>query len=222
MCCTRLAANTAFKKSPFWHHRTTLSGYIFGTKACIDNWKTKLDKQQYLLHISWLTDTDTLSLDITALAVSSAAWQHSTDNNMVNLLMAETCWRVWGTPANFNSFRVLAALLHGILVLGISQTLRRWTEGATLGRAAITLGIGPHSSFVIVFPFLTKRLAWGTSPEWPCCVEWDVRPQLSQSTWPVISAPIGMTPLEFHQVLWHQKTKSPSANIWLCFHEMTF
>jgi len=27
------------KKSPFWHHRTTLSGYIFGTKACINNRK---------------------------------------------------------------------------------------------------------------------------------------------------------------------------------------
>jgi len=27
---------------------------------------------------------------------------------------------VWGTPANFNGFRVLAALLHGTLVLGVS------------------------------------------------------------------------------------------------------
>jgi len=35
---------------------------------------------------------------------------------MVNfgLLTDEICWRVWGTPANFNEFRVLAALLHGI------------------------------------------------------------------------------------------------------------
>ena len=29
---------------------------------------------------------------------------------------------VWGTPANFNGFRVLAALLHGTPVLGVSQT----------------------------------------------------------------------------------------------------
>jgi len=44
--------------------------------------------------------------------------------NMVNfgLLTAEICWRVWGTPANFNGFRVLAALLHGTLVVGVSQT----------------------------------------------------------------------------------------------------
>jgi len=47
------------------------------------------------------------------------------------LLTAEICWRVWGTHANFNGFRVLAALLHGTLIVGISQTLRRWTEGAT-------------------------------------------------------------------------------------------
>ena len=30
-------------KSPSAHHRTTLSGYIFATKACIDNWKNLLN-----------------------------------------------------------------------------------------------------------------------------------------------------------------------------------
>jgi len=29
---------------------------------------------------------------------------------------------VWGTPANFNEFRILAALLHVTLVVGVSQT----------------------------------------------------------------------------------------------------
>ena len=105
MCCTRLAENTGRKKSPFWHHRTNLSGYILGTKACIDNRK-KLVKRKYLLHMP---------------------------DNMVNfgLLTPEICWRVWGTPANFNWIRVLATLLHGTLVVSVSQTLRRWTEGAT-------------------------------------------------------------------------------------------
>jgi len=37
-------------------------------------------------------------------------------------LAAEIRWRVWGTPANFNRFRVLAALLHGTVVVGVSQT----------------------------------------------------------------------------------------------------
>ena len=36
-----------------------------------------------------------------------------------------------GTPANLNGFHLLAALLHGTLVVGVSQTLRRLTEGAT-------------------------------------------------------------------------------------------
>jgi len=46
---------------------------------------------------------------------------------MVNfgLLVAEIGWRVWGTLANFNGFRVLAALLPGTLLVGVSQTLRR-------------------------------------------------------------------------------------------------
>ena len=45
-------------------------------------------------------------------------------DNMVNfgLLTAEICWRVWGTPANFNGFRVLAALLHGNILVDVSQT----------------------------------------------------------------------------------------------------
>ena len=52
-------------------------------------------------------------------------------HNMVNfgLLTAEICWRVWGTPANFNGFRVLAALLHGTLVVGVSQ------QGRSVGGA---------------------------------------------------------------------------------------
>jgi len=40
------------------------------------------------------------------------------------LLMAEIVSLVWGTPANFNGFRVFAALLHGTPVLGVSQTVR--------------------------------------------------------------------------------------------------
>ena len=52
MCCTWLAGNAARKKSPSAHHRTTLSGYIFATKARINNRKKKLVKQQYLLQMS--------------------------------------------------------------------------------------------------------------------------------------------------------------------------
>ena len=43
---------------------------------------------------------------------------------MVNFgpLAAEIVSLVWGAPGNFNGFRVLAALLHGTLVVGVSQT----------------------------------------------------------------------------------------------------
>jgi len=97
MCRARLAENTGRKKSPFWHHRTNLSGCIFAAEACIDNRKKNL-----------------LNADTSSIC----------PYNIVNfgLLTAKICWRVWGTPANFNGFRVLAALLHGTLVVGVSET----------------------------------------------------------------------------------------------------
>ena len=63
---------------------------------------------------------------------------------MVNFgpLAAEIASLVCGTPANFNGFRVLAALLHGIPVVGV------------FGRATITLGIGPHSSIFIILSYV--------------------------------------------------------------------
>jgi len=91
MCCARPAGKAGPKNhqnSPSGHHRTTLSGYIFATKARSDNRK-KIIKHQYILHMS---------------------------HNMANFgpLTAEIGLPVWGTAANFNGFRVLAALLHGI------------------------------------------------------------------------------------------------------------
>jgi len=85
------------QKSPSGHHRTTLSGYIFATKACIDNRKKNL-----------------LSRNISSTC----------PHNMVNFgpLAAEIVSLVWGTSGNFNGFRVLAALLDGTLVVGVSQT----------------------------------------------------------------------------------------------------
>ena len=66
---------------------------------------------------------------------------------MVNfgLLAAEIVSLVLGTPANFNGFRVLAALLHGTVV-GASAKLCGVEQRVPpiFGRAAITLGIGPH------------------------------------------------------------------------------
>jgi len=67
---------------------------------------------------------------------------------MVNFgpLAAEILSLVWGTPGTFNGFRVLTALLHGTLVVGVSQINCGVEQRAPpiFGRAAITLGIGPH------------------------------------------------------------------------------
>ena len=57
---------------------------------------------------------------------------------MVNLgpLAAEIVSLVWSTPGNFNGFRILAALLHGTLVVGVSQTaaLNRGRHRYSAGR----------------------------------------------------------------------------------------
>ena len=81
------------------HHRTALSGYIFATKAYIDSRKNSLCSN-----------------------ISPTCC-----HNMANFgtLTVEIGSGVWGTLANFNGFRVLAALLQGTLVEGVSQTLRR-------------------------------------------------------------------------------------------------
>jgi len=64
---------------------------------------------------------------------------------------AEICWRVCGTSENFNGFHVLTALLNGTLVVGVSQTLWCWKRAQPIfGRAAITLGIDAHSSFLSI------------------------------------------------------------------------
>jgi len=79
---------------------------------------------------------------------------------MVNFgpLTAEICWRVWGTPANFNGFRVFAALLHGTLVVGVSQTLRRWTEGATYIRQG-DHHVGHWPTFLELFYFTRSLIS---------------------------------------------------------------
>jgi len=103
-CCTRLAEKIGCrlrvaKISASGHHLTTLSGCIFAIKALSTIGKSLLNSN-----------------------VSPTC-----PYNMVNFgpLTAEIGLPVWGTPAHFNGFSVLAALLHGTLVVGVSQTFRR-------------------------------------------------------------------------------------------------
>jgi len=86
MRCARLAGNAGPKKSPSGHHRTTLLRYVFVNNARIDNRKNLL----------------------------SSNTSFTCPDNTVNFgpLTAEMGSGVWGTPANFYGFRVLAALLY--------------------------------------------------------------------------------------------------------------
>ena len=103
MCCMRFAENTACKKSPKSRHLGTIAQLCQAISS-------------QLRHVS------TIGKNLLSSSISSTC-----PHNMVNFgpLTAEICWPVWRTPANFNGFRVLAALLRGIPVLGISGTLRR-------------------------------------------------------------------------------------------------
>jgi len=106
MCCARLTGNAGPQKSPSGHHCGTFSGYIFATEAHIDKRGKKLVKQQCLPQMcSQYGELRPIS-----------GWD----------LLASL-----GHPADFDGFHVLAALLHGTLVVGVSQTLRRWIEGVT-------------------------------------------------------------------------------------------
>ena len=69
------------------------------------------------------------------------------------------------TPANFNGFRVLAALLHGILVVGISQTLRRWTEGTTYIRQG-DHHVGHWPTVLVIIIIIITHTCTYTHGEW--------------------------------------------------------
>ena len=214
MCCTRLAENTAPKsrqKSPSGHHRTNFPA-ISSQLRHISTIGKKLVKQH----------SNVFSICL---------------HNIANFgrLTAEIISLFWGTPANFNGFRVLPSLLkrrrspeanqtlhdawpspglvhyiytfggychlmefcqvqnslyvqvlrspilealHGTPAAGVSQTLWRGTRNgitelsqrvpSIFGRAAITLGIGPHSGLYIIY--LGNRFFGPSRPACALCL----------------------------------------------------
>jgi len=125
------------QKSPSGHLRTTLSGYIFTTKAHIDNRKKNL--------------------------LSSNMFS-TCPHNMVNFgtLAAEIDPVDWGTPANFNRFRVLVALLHDIYSSG------RQPNFAALNRGRHLCAAGRPSRWalahILVYLFIYAPFS-GTHPQ---------------------------------------------------------
>jgi len=98
----QLAENTGCKKSPKIRHLCTIAQLCLAISLQLRHVSTtrkKIVKQQYLPTCHY---------------------------NIVNFgpLAAEIGLLVWGTPANFNGFHLLAALMHGTLVVGIMETLR--------------------------------------------------------------------------------------------------
>jgi len=96
MCSARLAGNAAPQKSPKSRHLGTIAQLCRAMSS-------------QLRHVTTIRK-NLLNANI------FPTWPH----NMVNFgpLATEICWQVWGTPANFNGFCVLAALLHGTLAVG--------------------------------------------------------------------------------------------------------
>ena len=127
MCGTRLAENAGPKKSPE-----------------IATWAPS---QAYLHNQGTYRQSEKKFLSSN---MSSRCSQ--TSHNVVNFgpLTAEIGSRVWGTAANFNGFHVLAALLHGSQVVSVSQTLRRWTEGATYVRHG-DHHVGHRPTFLVTY-----------------------------------------------------------------------
>ena len=131
--CCKCRTQKIAKKSPSGHHRTTLLAYIFATKARVNNQK-KLVKQQYLL-------------------------QMSSQYDELGLLATEIGLPVWSTAANFNGFRVFAVLLPGSQVVSVSQTLWRWTEGATYVQQG-DHHVGHWPTFLVVEYYALTLITW--------------------------------------------------------------
>jgi len=146
MCCTRLAANTGGKNDAKNRHLGTI------VQLC-----RAISSQ--LRHVS------TIGKNLLSSNISPTC-----PYNMVNfgLLAAEIVSLVWGTPTNFNGFRVFAALLHGTLVVGVSQSaaLNRGRHLYSAGRPSrcalahilVTFGTDKNTtSVVITVPNVSQR-----------------------------------------------------------------
>jgi len=130
---TRLTGNTERKKicknSPSAHRRTTLSGYI-----------SQLRHRQ--------SEKNLLNSNISSKC----------PHNIVNFdtLAAGIGWRVWGTPANFNGFRVLASLLHRLRSTEVNQILHNiWPSPALVSLIMAAL-CNRANHYIFVLSFLSS------------------------------------------------------------------
>ena len=142
MWCSRLAANTGRKKVAKNRHMGTIA-------------QLRRAISSQLRHIS-TSKKNLLSSNIFSIC----------PYNMVNFgpLTAEIVSLVWDTPGNLNRFRVLAALLHGTLVVGVSQTaaLNRGRHLYSAGRPshwALAHILVPSSFFLLSSSFFPHLIS---------------------------------------------------------------
>jgi len=92
--------------------------------------------------------------------------------NFGQQLAAEIVSLVWGTPANFNGFHVLAVLLHGTLVLecravtlpGRETHTGRQRNFAALNRGRHLYSVGRPSRWALAHILVLHALLQTTSP----------------------------------------------------------
>jgi len=99
----RLAGNAGPKKTPKNRQLGTIAQFCRVISSQLGHIST-IEKKPLKTNISPISPSNTVNFGLLAADIGSG---------------------VWGTPANFNAFRVLAALQHGTPVAGVSQTLRR-------------------------------------------------------------------------------------------------
>jgi len=160
MCCWRLAANTERKKVAKNRYLGTIAQLRRAISFKLCNEGTYRQSGKNLL---------------------SSNMSSTCSHNMVNFgpIAAEILSLVWGrgSPANFNGFRVLSSVTARHLVVGVSQTLRRWTEGATAGRPSrwASAHILVYSISVYVLGLsacsqMSTRALTGSSVRNCCCI----------------------------------------------------
>jgi len=162
------------KNSLSGHRCTTSSGYILAIKACINNRKNLLNSNISPTCSHNIVNFGPLTAEICSGVWAHSEFQRVSRLGFVTtvtslterqpglvhyiyILGALAPWRNSATCKIHLRSPILSALLHGTPAAGVSQTLRPGTRnGITelsqrappiVGWAAITLGIGPYSSF---------------------------------------------------------------------------
>ena len=152
------------------HHRTTSSGYIFATKACVNNRK-KPGKQQYLTHMSsqcgelrptmprstgefgapqQISTGFASGLRYCSDVTRRKSTKLCTGIRLIYFLRPSLAFSYFGSVTAWHSSsgrHTNYGVLRGMELQNFRSSSFS-TDGTTyIPRAAITLGIGPHSSY---------------------------------------------------------------------------